>query len=864
MGNELFGQYSIEKQPFLSGGYLNLWKIYKASHKERKQDVCVFVFEKKNLEKYPRKERDEILNALKKEASSLAKYKHPSILGIVEPLVEDKYSIGFITERFCYTLTSWIETIKPSKLEIKLMITELCKVIGFLHDDAHVIHSNFNPDVIFIDKDNKLKVSGMSFAINDPPNIGGEGNSTSIVPNLKYTAPEIVFDRKAFYTSDVFSVGLIIYWMLKYHRGDSEKEIINISSNSLEAYKVCYSRVETKVEQLNFEADDNSVISKALIRDHSFRPGIKEMIEHQWFNDPKLKALCFVENLPANDMNKNIEFLQKFPKIVTMFENKLIIKRFLPCLLAALKNETLINACLPCIFSICEIQNLKISFASDIWPKLKDLFQMRSMPAASLFFLLSKVQFIAEHISNSEFAGNFLNIICKALDCNVVKIQTIVIQNLKIITKKIDSLAFKNQIYPRMIQIILSTNSVSFKVEILTALKELYTLLDQSIINDSLLANVEKIRKSDNSSQVCMVILGLYEEIAKIVNIESIANKILPNLIGILVNGQISKSNFEITMKLVHTYLERIRKYREKDLVDDGSKLGTNASQSTNDTFPSLDTFGPPSSSKGNDKDDFLSNFFSSGPQKAEPQPFIMSKPLAPLEPVSLNPPSNTMNTGYNFNLGNSNSTLPSSSTNVGFDFTVGKQPEQPKPVSNLFEGLNTIPSNKYSNPVSNVPKTNTVDLFANLNTKTNPSPSTTTNQFSGMNLNKQINPTFPSSTGNMGGANPIRDDVFNNLLNDLPSNLNNQTTSNLGTNQNTMLNFNTNMNTNFNNMNSFGGNAINTNIGNQNGFNQNSFDFLGGANQANTLNNLDFLGTGTQPSNNSNNTNNYFDFLNK
>ena len=53
MGNELFGQYSIDKQPFLSGGYLNLWKIYKASHKERKQDVCVFVFEKKNLEKFP-------------------------------------------------------------------------------------------------------------------------------------------------------------------------------------------------------------------------------------------------------------------------------------------------------------------------------------------------------------------------------------------------------------------------------------------------------------------------------------------------------------------------------------------------------------------------------------------------------------------------------------------------------------------------------------------------------------------------------------------------------------------------------------------------------------------------------------------
>ena len=47
MGNELFSEYNIEKTPFLQGGYLSLWKIYKGIHKERKQEVCILHLKKK-------------------------------------------------------------------------------------------------------------------------------------------------------------------------------------------------------------------------------------------------------------------------------------------------------------------------------------------------------------------------------------------------------------------------------------------------------------------------------------------------------------------------------------------------------------------------------------------------------------------------------------------------------------------------------------------------------------------------------------------------------------------------------------------------------------------------------------------------
>ena len=74
MGNSLLKNFNIDKDPYLTGGFKNLWKIYNGSRKDRKQDVSVFVLEKKVLDKYSKDEREEILNILKKEANSLIRY----------------------------------------------------------------------------------------------------------------------------------------------------------------------------------------------------------------------------------------------------------------------------------------------------------------------------------------------------------------------------------------------------------------------------------------------------------------------------------------------------------------------------------------------------------------------------------------------------------------------------------------------------------------------------------------------------------------------------------------------------------------------------------------------------------------------
>ena len=833
MGSELFSNYTIEKTPFLQGGYMKLWKIYHGTHKVRKQEVCVFVFDKKSLERFPKSEHNEILLTLKCEAHMLVKFKHPSLLSVVEPFVEDKNTLGFVTERFDYTLNSWMSLTKPSKLEIKQMVIELAKAILFLHNDAHVVHNNLNPDIIFIDVNNKIKISGMSFSVEDPPLQGGDidiskyapnaiqninpQNNVLSLPDLCFIAPELIFNNKSFYSCDMFSLGLIIYQILKDHLGDTKTHLfMKLSSNTINSYKTFFNSYDSYLlSKLKFENDDNFLLSKLLQKEQSVRPRVREIIETPWFNDPKLKALNFIMNLESNDQKKNIEFLQKLPRIIGMFENKIIIKRFLPALLKAIKVETLINPCLPAIFSICESPTLNISFGKDIWPKLRDLFKLRSLPAAAIYFLISKVQFIGEHISQTEFSQYFLNLICKAMDCNVPKIQFVVSNNMKFIAKSIDSLSFKNQIFPRMMQVVSTTNSKTLKIDMLNNIKTLYTKLDQNLINDKLLGTLEKVRKVDNNNDVCMCICDIYLEIAKIVNLEGIANKILPNLISMLVTSNITKSNFDKIMNLITTYLDQIKKNRYNELINDGSTLNVD--------------------SLANNKQN---NDFSLNPTKEDKEDDnFMDSLLASSKPITNTNTNSKGNEEFLNNLLGSNSlssfNTPTTTTtninktnNMNNDFTFVGSTSDNKSNFNTNTNNNTNTSNQFDFDFGSSTSTNKKnDLFAGVSSNTNYNmPSSNNNDlFNNMNINKTNN-------------NSNKGDLLNNLMKDLPSSNNNN------------MNMNNNFGSSFGNNNNFGNNFgggnnnnfFNMNLGNNNKSN-NPFDYL----DNNQNNNKDNTSTG-------------------
>lgn len=173
--------YTISASPSSTSGP---WKIYDAKKKSTGKAASIFVFERKSLEANSnsssfgkssnsalKKAYDEVVERLKKEASSLARLRHPSILELVEPLEETRSGgLQFATEAVTASLTGLLHEkdaeevaggrgsaasrrrreIDIDELEIQKGLLQISKALEFLHENAGLVHGNLTPDAVFI------------------------------------------------------------------------------------------------------------------------------------------------------------------------------------------------------------------------------------------------------------------------------------------------------------------------------------------------------------------------------------------------------------------------------------------------------------------------------------------------------------------------------------------------------------------------------------------------------------------------------------------------------------------------------------------------------------------------------------------
>jgi len=167
------------------------WKIYPAKKKSTGKDYSVFVFDKKSLDAHSsglsrsgasqfKAVVAEVVERLKKEASSLAKLRHPGVLELVEPVEEIKGGLQFVTEPVTASLASLLQEkdeqeksggiggrssryvtedpdgtrrrreIEIDELEIQKGLLQVGKALEFLHENAGLVHGNLTPDAILV------------------------------------------------------------------------------------------------------------------------------------------------------------------------------------------------------------------------------------------------------------------------------------------------------------------------------------------------------------------------------------------------------------------------------------------------------------------------------------------------------------------------------------------------------------------------------------------------------------------------------------------------------------------------------------------------------------------------------------------
>ena len=575
MGSSLFPNYTLEKKPYL---VLKYWKIFKGVNKASGENISAFIFEKKELDKKNEKDKSNILFCLRKEPETLirGKNKHKNFLKVIESLKEDNDSMGFITEYVNYNLITWANIYQPSKLEIKYIIYQLLSVVIFMHSEYHISHNNLNLDNIFITENNFVKITGFMFTTTLNNNNSNNSNNINLKKNLieaccdmKYIAPELVLNNEISNSSDSFIIGLISYYLLGEK---SNNDLFILTDNSYDSYKNTYknSNIEKKINAFNNDLIKDYL--KSLLQNNTEKRKNLSLIQNSKFfveseDNSKLVPLCLLSKMESAEITNNYDLLKLLPNILDLYSIKEKEFLILPNLLYYLKIENLINPIVPALFLLSETTNNEINFEKKIWPTFKALFNMKKFPAITLYFTLKKVSFLINNLEKSEFNNHCIPLICKALDCGVQKIQDVILEELPKILKNIDKNEFQNKIYNRLVKIVIQTKNQKLRKKIMNFFIYLSDYFDSYFINNNFLDDIEKIIKSETTLNICKNAFTLYEKMKTKVNDKSVRSKIIPSLLLMMCNGEISEELFNKGENIIHSYIQKIKEKRKEQFL---------------------------------------------------------------------------------------------------------------------------------------------------------------------------------------------------------------------------------------------------------------------------------------------------------
>ena len=578
MGSSLFPDYNLEKKPYLE---LRFWKIFKGEKKSTGEKISAFIFEKKILDKKSEKEKDNILLCLRKEPETLirGRNKHKNFLTVIESLKEDNNSLGFITEYINYNLISWIKNYHPSQFEIKYIIYQLLSVAIFLHSEYHISHNNLNPENIFINEKNFIKLTGFMFntsiqkEINNNKGLIFSKNVVEVFFDLKYIAPELILNNEINNNSDNFVIGLISYYLLGNKNNNTDLIVLN--DNSYDSFKNTYKNIniERKINKLNNDDFSKELLKNLLQNNSEKRKNLTQIQNSKFFIDSednnKLIPLCLLSKMESSEIANNYDLLKLLPNILNLYSKTEKESLVLPNLLYYLKIESLINPIVPSIFLLSEQNNKDINFEEKIWPSFKKLFYMKKLPAATLYITLKKISFLINNLDKLEFNKHCIPLIGKALDCGVQKIQEVILEELPNILKSMDKNEFQTKIYNRLVKIVIQTKNKIIRKKIINFFICLTDYFDSYFINNNFLDDIEKIIKSETTLNICKNAFILYEKIKLKVNNKSVRSKIIPSLLLMMCNGEISEDLFNQGEKIIHSYIEKIKEKRKDQFVQD-------------------------------------------------------------------------------------------------------------------------------------------------------------------------------------------------------------------------------------------------------------------------------------------------------
>uniref|UniRef100_A0A1I8BM45 Protein kinase domain-containing protein n=1 Tax=Meloidogyne hapla TaxID=6305 RepID=A0A1I8BM45_MELHA len=528
-GNPILREYTVGQQVASAGPGL-CWKIYSATRNSTKQEVSVWIFEKKQMENWLKVKREEFPEILKRGVSQLTRLMHPRILRVERALEESRDCFAFCTEPVFASLANCfndfgnmsstpkcLKDFSLESIEIRHGLFQLSEALAFLHNDTKMVHANISPSSIIINKRGDWKLASFDFCIVgavstqekvtfEIPN-WSRNSISALCPDLDYVSPELVQGDTFDYSSDIFSLGMLA--ITSFNNGKSIME----SQNSF----ACYRK--------NLE---------------NLRHSIPSLLQNKNVPDELQEALSKCLNPAPEQRIPVIQFTKSLPNIIPQFPLRVQLQKIYPHLAGEFGTPILIPFILESVFIIVENSNSE-EFVEEIMPSLVNVFPIQT-PYQIGLLLLNKVDLFLKKMPTAALKQHLIPLIFNSLSNESAKIQELCLLELPRLVKYVDREQMHTQFLPKLLRMVLEAKENKIRVQTIACLAKLLNNLEPWMVADQLLPSLPKVNSKDPG--VLMAVLG--------------AKSVIPFLVSTSIEASLNLQNFNQFIDFIHRLLDKM------------------------------------------------------------------------------------------------------------------------------------------------------------------------------------------------------------------------------------------------------------------------------------------------------------------
>ncbi|XP_055586493.1 SCY1-like protein 2 [Uranotaenia lowii] len=595
-GNLVTREYDVNTQ-IASAGRACMWQIYSGYKRSTKQEVSVFVLEKKQFDRFSKDDREQIFEIVKRGIQQLTKIRHPQVLTVEHPLEESRESFAFATEPVYASLANILgdtanlppnvikdlETFELYDIEIKYGMLQLFEGIQFLHNDAKLIHRNISPQSIVLNSSGIWKIFGFDFSVSNDQKHRYDFNPNQhilTIPSLEYSAPECALDNSYTARLDHFSIGVLIcaiYSKKCYPFKTIDRNYTTFKSFSSDL------RAKKRLNFMNVPNEIQATVEKLLTSLPDMRPDFPQLMKVPFFDDVGVKSLGYLDSLFQRDNQEKAKFYKGLPQIIERLPLRINLLRVLPCLIKEFVHHTMIPFVLPNVLLIAE-KCTQAEYEKYIFVHLKPILSLRD-PVQILLIFMQNMELLLKLTPPNDVKLYVLPMVYKALESNSKQIQELCLAVLPSFASLVDYPSMKNALLPRIKNLCILCNITSLRVNCLLCIGQLLPHLDKWLVLDDVLVFLPTIPTREPA--VIMAIIGIYRislnhELLGIPK-EFVVNKVLPFLWPLSIENGLTLQQYKSIMQLIKELEHKVEQEHLKKLEQ----------LSTDDTASPIDIIAP-------------------------------------------------------------------------------------------------------------------------------------------------------------------------------------------------------------------------------------------------------------------------------